>query len=66
MKSTPSSRRGLYLYPARGSSGGAVATWRPQGDPAGIRNQEWGGHVYLCTGPAIPWVPLWPLPSHYS
>ena len=43
-----------------------MATWRPQGDPAGIRNQEWGGHVYLCTGPAIPWVPLWPLPRHYS
>jgi hypothetical protein len=35
-------------------------------NPAGIRNQEWGGHVYLCTGPKSPWAQLWPLLRHYD
>jgi 4-amino-4-deoxy-L-arabinose transferase-like glycosyltransferase len=35
-------------------------------NPAGIHNQEWGGHVYVCTGPAMPWSQLWPLLRHYS
>ena len=35
-------------------------------NPAGIRNQEWGGHVYLCTGPVFPWAQLWPLLRHYD
>jgi hypothetical protein len=33
-----------------------VATLR--NDP-GIHNQEWGGHVFVCTGPRRPWVDLW-------
>jgi hypothetical protein len=35
-------------------------------NPAGIRNQEWGGHIYLCTGPKSPWAQLWPLLRHYD
>jgi len=35
----------------------AVATLS---NPSGIRNQEWGGHVYVCTGPRHPWGELWP------
>ena len=35
-------------------------------NPAGIRNQEQGGHVYLCTGTALPWAQLWPLLRRYS
>ena len=35
-------------------------------NPVGIRNQEWGGHVYLCTGPISPWAQLWPLLRHYD
>ncbi len=35
-------------------------------NPAGIRNQEWGGHIYLCTGPVSPWAQLWPLLRHYD
>jgi hypothetical protein len=35
-------------------------------NPAGIRNQEWDGHVYLCTGPKSPWALLWPQLRHYS
>jgi hypothetical protein len=35
-------------------------------NPAGTRNQEQGGHVYLCTEPALPWAQLWPLLRHYS
>jgi hypothetical protein len=35
-------------------------------NPAGIHNQEWGGHVYLCTGPALTWAQLWPLLRQYS
>ena len=28
-------------------------------NPYGIHNQEWGGHVYLCTGPRHPWAQMW-------
>lgn len=35
-------------------------------NPAGIHNQEWGGHVYLCTGPRLPWARLWPRLRHYG
>ena len=29
-------------------------------NPYGIHNQEWGGHVYVCTGLRHPWAQLWP------
>jgi hypothetical protein len=29
-------------------------------NPYGIRNQEWDGHVYVCTGLRRPWAQLWP------
>jgi 4-amino-4-deoxy-L-arabinose transferase-like glycosyltransferase len=32
----------------------------------GLRNQEWGGHVYICTGPREPWVRIWPQLREYS
>ena len=32
----------------------------------GIRNQEWHGHVYVCTGLRHPWAQLWPRLRHYS
>jgi len=35
-------------------------------NPAGIHNQEWGGHIYLCTSPTIAWPQLWPLLRHYG
>jgi 4-amino-4-deoxy-L-arabinose transferase-like glycosyltransferase len=35
----------------------AVATLS---NPYGLHNQEWGGHVYLCTGPRRPWGQMWP------
>jgi hypothetical protein len=35
-------------------------------NPYGLHNQEWGGHVYICTGPRLPWVQLWPLLRHYG
>ena len=35
-------------------------------NPAGIHNQEWGGRVYLCTGPISPWAQLWPQLRHYD
>jgi hypothetical protein len=35
-------------------------------NPYALRNQEWGGHVYLCTGPRRPWPRLWPLLRHYG
>jgi Dolichyl-phosphate-mannose-protein mannosyltransferase len=28
-------------------------------NPDGIHNIEWGGHVYVCTGPRQPWGQLW-------
>jgi hypothetical protein len=41
----------------------AVATLS---NPYGIHNEEWGGHVYLCTGPRHPWGQLWPQLRHYD
>ena len=29
-------------------------------NPYGIHNQEWDGHVYICTGLRHPWAQLWP------
>jgi Dolichyl-phosphate-mannose-protein mannosyltransferase len=33
---------------------------------AGVHNQDWGGHVYVCTGLKHPWATLWPMLRHYS
>jgi len=44
----------------------SVQTVATLSNPAGIRNQEWDGHVYLCTGPKSPWAQLWPLLRRYS
>ncbi|HXW34816.1 MAG TPA: hypothetical protein VEJ87_09585, partial [Acidimicrobiales bacterium] len=33
---------------------------------AGIHNQEWGGHVYVCTRPRRPWGKTWPEMRQYS
>ena len=35
-------------------------------NPYGLHNQEWHGHVYLCTGPRHPWGQLWPQLRQYS
>jgi len=35
-------------------------------NPYGIHNQEWAGHVYVCTGLRHPWAQLWPRLRHYS
>jgi hypothetical protein len=35
-------------------------------NPYGLHNQEWGGHVYICTGPRLPWAQTWPLLRHYD
>jgi 4-amino-4-deoxy-L-arabinose transferase-like glycosyltransferase len=35
-------------------------------NPYGIHNQEFGGHVYLCTGPRRPWGQMWPQLRSYS
>jgi 4-amino-4-deoxy-L-arabinose transferase-like glycosyltransferase len=41
----------------------SVATFR---NTAGIHNQEWGGHVYLCTGLQRSWAATWSLLRHYN
>jgi hypothetical protein len=33
---------------------------------AGLHNQEWGGHIYICTGPRRPWGTMWPRLRHYD
>ena len=35
-------------------------------NPYGIHNQQWGGHVYICTGPRRPWAQIWPQLRHYD
>jgi hypothetical protein len=33
---------------------------------AGVHNQDWGGHVYVCTGLKHPWASMWLTLRHYS
>ena len=40
-----------------------VATFR---NPAGVHNQEWGGHVYLCRDPRHSWGRMWLALRHYD
>jgi 4-amino-4-deoxy-L-arabinose transferase-like glycosyltransferase len=35
-------------------------------NPDQIHNEEWHGHVYVCTAPRRPWGTLWPQLRHYS
>jgi hypothetical protein len=35
-------------------------------NPYGIHNEEWGGHVYLCTHPREPWSRIWQQLRHYG
>jgi hypothetical protein len=35
-------------------------------NPYGVHNIEWGGHVYVCTGPRRPWGSMWPELRHYE
>jgi len=40
-----------------------VATLR---NPYRIHNQEWDGHIFICTGLSEPWGKLWPTLRSYS
>jgi hypothetical protein len=35
-------------------------------NPYGIHNMQWGGHVYICTGPRQPWGQIWPQLREYT
>ncbi len=35
-------------------------------NPYGLHNKQWGGHVYICTGPRQPWAQIWPQLRHYD
>jgi hypothetical protein len=35
-------------------------------NPYSLHNQQWGGHVYICTGPRQPWGQIWPQLREYS
>jgi hypothetical protein len=35
-------------------------------NPDGVHNIEWGGHVYICTGPRRPWDETWPELRNYA
>ncbi|MEU5538979.1 glycosyltransferase family 39 protein [Streptomyces sp. NPDC020362] len=35
-------------------------------NPNGVHNIEWGGHVYVCTGPRRPWGAIWPELRKYA
>ena len=55
---------GAYLYLTRFFTGVRVAA--TLSNPYGLHNQEWGGHVYICTGPRQPWAQIWPQLRHYG
>ena len=35
-------------------------------NPYGLHNQEWDGHVYICTDPRQPWAQIWSQLRHYD
>jgi hypothetical protein len=35
-------------------------------NPYRLHNQQFGGHVYICTGPRRPWGQIWPQLREYS
>lgn len=35
-------------------------------NPYGVHNDEWGDHVFVCSGPRQPWSQLWPQLRHYD
>jgi hypothetical protein len=35
-------------------------------NPYGLHNQQWDGHVYICTGPRQPWGQIWPQLREYT
>jgi hypothetical protein len=35
-------------------------------NPYGLHNEEWGGHVYICTGPRQPWATTFSQLRHYD
>jgi hypothetical protein len=35
-------------------------------NPYGLHNPQWGGHVYICTGPRLPWTRIWAQLRHYD
>ncbi len=45
---------------------GSVGVAATLSNPYGIHNQEWGGHVYVCTEPREPWGHMWPKLRHYD
>ncbi len=38
----------------------SVRTVATLSNPDGVHDIEWGGHVYVCTGPRQPWGTMWP------
>ncbi len=44
----------------------SVATVAMLRNDAGLHNQEWGGHVYLCSGLRQPWPEVWRELRHYD
>jgi 4-amino-4-deoxy-L-arabinose transferase-like glycosyltransferase len=44
----------------------SVKSMATLGNPDGLHNQEWDGHVYLCTGLRQPWSQIWQQIRHYS
>jgi hypothetical protein len=55
---------GAYLYLRQFFTSVRVAA--TLSNPYGLHNQEWGGHVYICTGPRQPWAQIWPQLRHYD
>jgi len=45
---------------------GSVQTVATLTNPYNIHNQEWHGHIYICTHPRHPWNQLWPALRHYD
>jgi hypothetical protein len=45
---------------------GRVRTVATVTNPAGLHNQEWHGHVLVCTRPRQPWGRMWPRLRHYD
>jgi hypothetical protein len=44
----------------------SVRTAATLSNPDGVHDIEWGGHVFIASGPRQPWGQLWPRLRHYD
>ena len=65
-RSLPGRTMPATMPPTSAGSLPACGPWPRCPTPTASTTFEWGGHVYLCTGPRHEWGQIWPRLRHYD